>query len=208
MAARQHRPTDQGDYFYQSRFRSVRPFWIWAISAANPPSRTAAAITRNRQITQASPIPKAAHCTHQCPGEVIRLTIKRNTRRTGPTKRNLTARHNFHIIIFLSYRGFASLLTQQRNQERGIRKVQSFRSALVGSLKELQLTCPEYVIARNRAPFQLLAYFVTRVSSQYGSHRRARSMNWPPTVWCVCTAKMLRPFRNAFFSASVTPDIS
>src|SRR4051794_36341866 len=49
-----------------------------------------ARITRNRLSTHAMPMPSAAHCTHQWPGDVIRLMTKRNAKMIGPVNRNFT----------------------------------------------------------------------------------------------------------------------
>jgi hypothetical protein len=59
--------------------------------AARPPARMTARITRSRLKNQAMPMPSAAHCTHQCPGDVITLMMNRNTRIVGPMNRNFTA---------------------------------------------------------------------------------------------------------------------
>src|SRR6185436_1677111 len=69
-----------------------RDFIHHAPSAATPPRRIAVRITRSRHTNQAMPIPSAAHCTHQCPGLVMRLITKSMTSRNGPRKRNRIAR--------------------------------------------------------------------------------------------------------------------
>jgi len=63
-----------------------------AIKATSPPTKSAARITRKRFTIQAMPIPRAAHLTHQSPGDVIALMITKSTRTAGPTNKNFTAR--------------------------------------------------------------------------------------------------------------------
>ena len=62
----------------------------YATNAARPPSSTTARITLNRLMTQAIPMPRAAHYTHQSPGEVIRLTKNRKTISSGAMNRNFS----------------------------------------------------------------------------------------------------------------------
>src|SRR4051812_30616259 len=62
-------------------------------SAARPPASTRARTTRIRLTTQAIPSPSAAHCTHQTPGEVIRLMTNRKARISGAVNRNFTERN-------------------------------------------------------------------------------------------------------------------
>ena len=47
-----------------------------------------ALITLSRLMTHAMPIPRAAHWTHQWPGEVIRLMTNSSARMSGPVNRN------------------------------------------------------------------------------------------------------------------------
>jgi hypothetical protein len=54
--------------------------------------------TRNRLITQAIPIPRAAHWTHQCPGEVIQLMTKSITRIAGPMNRGLRPDYGLRMV--------------------------------------------------------------------------------------------------------------
>src|SRR6185503_18143406 len=98
-------------------------FRRYAISAANPPTNIIARITRSRLTIQAMPIPRAAHCTHQSPGEVIALTMNRNTRITGPMKRNLTACRVFNINMTLPHLNTDStglLLLAYQRQDLGL----------------------------------------------------------------------------------------
>jgi len=67
------------------------------ISAATPPSTTSVQITRIKLAIQAIPIPRAAHWTHQCPGDVATLMTTNRARMSGPTNRNFTARRVFII---------------------------------------------------------------------------------------------------------------
>ena len=46
-------------------------------------------------MIQANPIPRAAHCTHQWPGDVIRLTTTRNARIARPHEQEFDGTHSF-----------------------------------------------------------------------------------------------------------------
>jgi hypothetical protein len=58
-------------------------------------------MTFSRLKHQAMPRPSAGHCTHQWPGEVIRLMMTRNSRISGAVNRNLTARSVSTIVGIL-----------------------------------------------------------------------------------------------------------
>jgi hypothetical protein len=79
------------------------------MSATNPPTRTAVRITRSRENIQAIPIPRAAHLTHQSPGDVIALITTRTTKITGPMNKNLTARRVLNIFLIFSFACSAQL---------------------------------------------------------------------------------------------------
>ena len=59
-------------------------------SAARPPARITARITRSSAKTQAIPMPRAAHWTHQWPGDVTRLMTNSIARMNGALNRNPT----------------------------------------------------------------------------------------------------------------------
>jgi hypothetical protein len=62
-----------------------------------PPASAMARITRNRLTNHAIPSPSAAHCTHQWPGEVMRLITNNIARISGAMNRNFTARKVFVV---------------------------------------------------------------------------------------------------------------
>jgi PAS domain S-box-containing protein len=73
-------------------------FFSVTTSAAKPPATMMANITRNRLMTQAMPMPRAAHWTHQSPGDVVQLMTNSRTRIIGPTNRNFNARSVLIIV--------------------------------------------------------------------------------------------------------------
>ena len=74
------------------------------MSAASPPSKTAARITRSSENIQAIPIPRAGHLTHQCPGDVIALITTNTSRITGPLIKNFSARNVLNIFVIVLLR--------------------------------------------------------------------------------------------------------